>query len=122
MNKMHKLAFSIIFTAVMLLAGCGNKETTNTSDNETIENPQEGTMETKINENPHDEEDEVLDCISELFSLKNLLIAMFIIILDCVYIAYEIHAINTDGFSLSKMFINWLFSLADTVRGWLFSD
>lgn len=79
-------------------------------------------METKMNENSHDEEDEVLDCISELFNLKNLLIAMFIIILGCVYIAYEIHAINTGGFSLSMMFINWLFSLADTVRGWLFSD
>ena len=37
MNKMHKLVFSIILTAVMLLAGCGNKETTSTSDNETIE-------------------------------------------------------------------------------------
>lgn len=37
MNKMHKLVFSIIFTAIMLLAGCGNKETTSTSDNETIE-------------------------------------------------------------------------------------
>lgn len=37
MNKMHKLVFSIILTAIMLLAGCGNKETTSTSDNETIE-------------------------------------------------------------------------------------
>lgn len=37
MNKMHKLVFSLILTAVMLLAGCGNKETTSTSDNETIE-------------------------------------------------------------------------------------
>lgn len=37
MNKMHKLAFSIILIAVMLLAGCGNKETISTSDNETIE-------------------------------------------------------------------------------------
>lgn len=36
MNKMHKLVFSLILTAVMLLAGCGNKETTSTSDNETI--------------------------------------------------------------------------------------
>ena len=54
MNKMHKFVFSIILTAVMLLAGCGNKETTSTSDNETIENPQESTMETKINVNPHE--------------------------------------------------------------------
>jgi hypothetical protein len=37
MNKMHKLAFSIILIAVMLLAGCGNKETTSISNNETIE-------------------------------------------------------------------------------------
>lgn len=37
MNKMHKLVFSLILTVVMLLAGCGNKETTSTSDNETIE-------------------------------------------------------------------------------------
>lgn len=118
---MPKTMLSIFLTAVMLLTGCQNKKTTSTSDNETIENPQEGTMETKMNENPH-EEDEVLDCISELFNLKNLLIAMFIIILGCVYIAYEIHAINTGGFSLSMMFIDWLFSLADTVRGWLFSD
>ena len=48
-------------------------------------------MENKMNENPRDEEDEVLDCISELFSLKNLLIVMFIALLGCVYIACNQH-------------------------------
>lgn len=79
-------------------------------------------MENKMNENPRDEEDKFLDCISELFSFKNILIAMLIAILGCVYIAYEIHAINTGGFSVSELLVGWLFDLTDVVREWMFSE
>lgn len=99
---------------------CVYDKSTSVSQNDAIEaawdyvTNKEGTMENKMNENSRDEEDEVLDCISELFSLKNLLIAMFIALLGCVYIAYEIHAINTGGFSVVGSFLGWLFSLMDT--------
>lgn len=55
-------------------------------------------MENKMNKSSQDDEAEVLDCISALFSMKSLLISGVTILLGCVYIAYEIHAINTGGF------------------------